>query len=83
MMLIFYFYITAPSRFVDRPKRSWDDSDIRGYRTITTLSNYPGTYSLVLYVIKLINYPGYLWIKYGKEDRNACMNYTFIKTILL
>ncbi|XP_052098533.1 actin-binding LIM protein 1-like isoform X3 [Mytilus californianus] len=31
----------SPSRFVDRPKRSWDDSDIRGYRTITTLSNYP------------------------------------------
>lgn len=32
----------SPSRFVDRPKRSWDDSDIRGYRTITTgtLSNY-------------------------------------------
>lgn len=31
----------SPSRFLDRPKRSWDDSDIRGYRTITTLSNYP------------------------------------------
>ncbi|KAL5016462.1 hypothetical protein ScPMuIL_006051 [Solemya velum] len=32
----------SPSRFVDRPKRSWDDSDIqRGYRTMSTFGNFP------------------------------------------
>ncbi|KAL3864341.1 hypothetical protein ACJMK2_006032 [Sinanodonta woodiana] len=31
----------SPSRFWDRQKRSWDDSDIRGYRTISTMANFP------------------------------------------
>ncbi|KAK3095426.1 hypothetical protein FSP39_014527, partial [Pinctada imbricata] len=32
----------SPSRFLDRPRRSWDDSDIqRGYRTMSTMANYP------------------------------------------
>ncbi|XP_033756853.1 actin-binding LIM protein 1-like isoform X1 [Pecten maximus] len=43
----------SPSRFLDRPRRSWDDTDLRrGYRTISTMANYPvakpgyGSYSL-------------------------------------
>lgn len=31
----------SPSRFVDRPRRAWDDSDIIGYRTMSTLANFP------------------------------------------
>lgn len=35
-------FLAAPSRFLDRPRRYWDDSDIsRGYRTMST--QYPGT----------------------------------------
>ncbi|XP_041371318.1 actin-binding LIM protein 1-like isoform X2 [Gigantopelta aegis] len=31
----------SPSRFLDRPRRSWDDSDIRGYRSLSTLTCVP------------------------------------------
>ncbi|PVD30242.1 hypothetical protein C0Q70_09504 [Pomacea canaliculata] len=31
----------SPSRFIDRSRRSWDDSDIRGYRSAATLANLP------------------------------------------
>lgn len=31
----------SPSRFIDRPRRAWDDSDIIGYRTMSTLANFP------------------------------------------
>ncbi|XP_050399413.1 uncharacterized protein LOC126816708 isoform X2 [Patella vulgata] len=31
----------SPSRFLDYSRRSWDDSDIRGYRSLTTLANLP------------------------------------------
>ena len=36
------YFIPAPSRFLDRPRRAWDDSDIIGYRTMSTLANFPG-----------------------------------------
>ena len=36
------YFISAPSRFLDRPRRAWDDSDIIGYRTMSTLANFPG-----------------------------------------
>ncbi|KAH3786825.1 hypothetical protein DPMN_164937 [Dreissena polymorpha] len=31
----------SPSRIIDRSRRSWDDSDIRGYRTISIVGNFP------------------------------------------
>ncbi|KAL8560338.1 hypothetical protein ACOMHN_006069 [Nucella lapillus] len=31
----------SPSRFVDLTRRSWDDNDIRGYRSVATLANLP------------------------------------------
>ncbi|WAR22316.1 ABLM1-like protein, partial [Mya arenaria] len=31
----------SPSRFIDRSRRSWDDIDIRGYRTISVVGNFP------------------------------------------
>ncbi|RUS91931.1 hypothetical protein EGW08_000333, partial [Elysia chlorotica] len=31
----------SPSRFLDRPRYSWDDSDIRAYRSVSTLANLP------------------------------------------
>ncbi|ESO87890.1 hypothetical protein LOTGIDRAFT_234877 [Lottia gigantea] len=31
----------SPSRFLDYTRRSWDDCDIRGYRSLTTLANLP------------------------------------------
>ncbi|XP_076471425.1 uncharacterized protein LOC143301185 isoform X2 [Babylonia areolata] len=31
----------SPSRFVDLTRRSWDDHDIRGYRSVATLANLP------------------------------------------
>ncbi|GFR71092.1 actin-binding LIM protein 1, partial [Elysia marginata] len=30
-----------PSRFLDRPRYAWDDSDIRAYRSVSTLANLP------------------------------------------
>ena len=37
-----FVLFSAPSRFLDRPRRSWDDSDIRGYRSLSTLTSVPG-----------------------------------------
>ncbi|XP_012940010.1 mucin-5AC [Aplysia californica] len=31
----------SPSRFLDRPRYAWDDSDIRTYRSVSTLANLP------------------------------------------
>lgn len=31
----------SPSRFLDRPRYAWDDSDIRTYRSASTLANLP------------------------------------------
>lgn len=31
----------SPSRFLDRPRYAWDDSDIRAYRSVSTLANLP------------------------------------------
>ncbi|CAG5133705.1 unnamed protein product, partial [Candidula unifasciata] len=31
----------SPSRFLDRPRYAWDDSDIRAYRSASTLANLP------------------------------------------
>ncbi|XP_070212235.1 actin-binding LIM protein 1-like isoform X2 [Littorina saxatilis] len=31
----------SPSRFIDATRRSWDDHDIRGYRSVSTLANLP------------------------------------------
>ncbi|CAE1313768.1 ABLIM [Acanthosepion pharaonis] len=31
----------SPSRFLDRPRRAWDDGDIRACRSLTRIPNYP------------------------------------------
>lgn len=75
----------SPSRFLDRPRRSWDDSDLqRGYRTISTMANYPvpkpgyGSYSLTpraatlplsgLYGGVFYNYNNYHYFDFDDSD---------------
>lgn len=75
----------SPSRFLDRPRRSWDDSDIRrGYRTISTMANYPvpkpgyGSYGLTpraatmpssgLYGGVFYNYTNYHYFDFDESD---------------
>ncbi|XP_060076901.1 actin-binding LIM protein 1-like isoform X2 [Ylistrum balloti] len=75
----------SPSRFLDRPRRSWDDSDLRrGYRTISTMANYPvpkpgyGSYGLTpraatlplsgLYGGVFYNYNNYHYFDFDDSD---------------